>query len=546
MPTAYSYIRFSSIKQKDGDSKDRQQELINSWKKDNASFHFSTKSFKDLGVSGYSGKHLKTEEGMGAILKAITEKKIVKGDVILVEAVNRIGRLPTSKMNTLISSILDAGISIITLEDNIVYSEDTIDNDPSRIYILIGKIQQAHAYSKNLSRLLISSRKSTRNKVIAGEKQKITKLCPWWLEYNDNNQQWVELPEQVKVVNIIFDKYISGSGIQRITKELNTSHKQGIRNSNKGWHGSAISRCLFDRRVLGELIVNQRSDTPQTIENYFPEVINRDIYLKVLGLKKARLKERDFFKRKEKHIKKKPFDIFSGLVFCKCGAEAQLLNKGKNSWLYQCKKSIRSTCNESRSMNKDILHLHLRLYLYQIFQYSYEQNLVDILDEHENDREDYQARIDKLQVKSNRIQKLYAEGVAGDEIIEELHLIRQEISDLTKLKEGQDNYDPLKESFDIKDLLEMDIEGFSINTLLKNLKVQVHLFGNFQALLMLNGVKALVVGKITKTGKGSVSMVPEGKMFYTLTNEGIEIKGNTFRENNINEVKLLIDENVGE
>lgn len=542
MPTAYSYIRFSSIKQKDGDSKDRQQELIDNWRKANSTFHFSDKSFKDLGVSGYSGKHLKTEEGMGAILKAINEKKIVKGDVILVEAVNRIGRLPTSKMNTLISSILDAGVSIITLEDSIVYSENTIDNDPSRIYILIGKIQQAHEYSKNLSRLLVSSRKSTRNKVIAGEQRKITKLCPWWLKYDDINQQWVELPDQVEVVNIIFDKYICGSGIQRIAKELNTSHKQGIRNSKKGWHGSAISRCLFDRRVLGELVVNQRSDKPQIIENYFPEVIKRDIYLKVLGFKEARLKERDFFKRKEKNIKKKPFDIFNGLVFCKCGAEAQLLNKGNNNWLYQCKKSIRSTCNESRSMNKDILHLHLRLYLYQIFQYTCEENL----DEIENDKEDYQARIDELKVKSNRIQKLYAEGVAGDEIIEELHLIQQEISDLTKLKEEQYNYNPLKESFNIKDLLDMDIEGFSINTLLKRLKVRVHLFGNFQALLMLSGVKALVVGKITKTGKGSISMAPEGQVFYTLTNEGIEIKGKMFKENNINGVNLFIGENVGE
>jgi hypothetical protein len=75
IPTAYSYVRFSSAGQKEGTSVERQVEQGKRWAEANG-YVFSEKSFEDLGVSGYSGANLEEESGLGQFLEAVRTGEI--------------------------------------------------------------------------------------------------------------------------------------------------------------------------------------------------------------------------------------------------------------------------------------------------------------------------------------------------------------------------------------------------------------------------------------------------------------------------------------
>lgn len=177
MPKAISYIRFSSSQQGRGSTTERQRELIANWFAGNPEVKQSNLSQQDLGVSAFKGDHL--NHGLGKILAAIEANEITIGDFILVEAIDRIGRLEPFEMVELIQRIVASGVSIVTLEDGNVYSRNSLNNDMSSLYILIGKIQQAHQYSQTLSRRIKAAYERKRIKARKGERVKV--ITPFWL-----------------------------------------------------------------------------------------------------------------------------------------------------------------------------------------------------------------------------------------------------------------------------------------------------------------------------------------------------------------------------
>lgn len=92
MPTAFSYVRFSSDQQKHGASLDRQRDMVAAWLRENPDHTLSDLRFEDLGVSGFKGDHL--DNAFGRLLAAVKSGEIQPGDSILIEAIDRAGRLP--------------------------------------------------------------------------------------------------------------------------------------------------------------------------------------------------------------------------------------------------------------------------------------------------------------------------------------------------------------------------------------------------------------------------------------------------------------------
>ncbi len=74
---AYSYIRFSSEVQAQGDSLRRQTALTNQWCEQEG-YTLSDTRFEDLGVSGWSGANSHEDAGLGKFIKACEQGKIEK------------------------------------------------------------------------------------------------------------------------------------------------------------------------------------------------------------------------------------------------------------------------------------------------------------------------------------------------------------------------------------------------------------------------------------------------------------------------------------
>lgn len=207
MPDAYSYARFSSKKQKDGSSLSRQNQGVADWLKRHPQFVYR-RNFQDLGRSAYKGKHL--EHDLGELLTAIKSKEIKKGDVILVEAIDRLGRLPELRMFSLINQIIEAGVTIVTLIDQTEYGPEI---KPEQIWSLTGKIQQAHTYSKNLGSRISDSYKNRKQLAANGIIPK--RRTPIWL-----NSDGTLKPSISTAMKIAFEDALTGMGERRILRRL--------------------------------------------------------------------------------------------------------------------------------------------------------------------------------------------------------------------------------------------------------------------------------------------------------------------------------------
>lgn len=292
MPKAISYIRFSSGTQAKGSTQERQNSLISSWLKEHPDVGLSNLSQADLGRSGYSGQHL--EHGLGKLLKAINEGYIKAGDFILVEAIDRIGRLAPTEMMNLIQEIIASGVIIVTLEDNLEYSTKGLNTNSSAFFILIGKIQQAHDYSKNLSRRISAAHEGKRKKAKLGEPIKV--LTPFWLTTKGKL-----IPEKAKFVNECINLYLKGYGTRRILIELSEGHTFA-----KEIHPSTIKKWLRSKALIGVW-----ETKGEEIDGVFEPLIDTSTYYLI----------QSEFQRRRREMAPEQTYALSGLIVCEeCSA----------------------------------------------------------------------------------------------------------------------------------------------------------------------------------------------------------------------------------
>lgn len=299
MTKAISYIRFSSTHQGRGSTTERQQGLIHDWLSRNPDITLSSLSQKDLGRSGYKGEHL--NHGLGRILEGIEEGKIRRGDYILVEAVDRIGRLPMLDMLQLVQSIASAGVKIITLEDGAEYSDESLNNNPSSVYVLVGKIQQAGEYSRNLSRRLIASYDLKRRKARQGGE--IFKSNPFWLD-----SQGKLIPERAEAVKACINLYLDGKGTRKILEELYDSHP-----SLRDKHPTTLKRWFRSRALVGEWETNH-----EIIRGVYTPLVDQRTYYAL----------RDELVARRREMSPEQKYLLSGLVKCyRCGKRFHIRRK---------------------------------------------------------------------------------------------------------------------------------------------------------------------------------------------------------------------------
>ena len=132
-PKAYSYIRFSTPEQALGDSKRRQVEEARAW----AAAHGLRldEELADEGVSGFRGANTRDDSALGAFLKAVHMGDVPQGSVLIVESLDRLSRDRILAAQNVLTSLLLAGVRIVTLTDRREYSEETVNENPTDLLV---------------------------------------------------------------------------------------------------------------------------------------------------------------------------------------------------------------------------------------------------------------------------------------------------------------------------------------------------------------------------------------------------------------------------
>src|SRR6516225_7146660 len=112
---AYSYMRFSSAAQADGDSIRRQEAAAVDWCNRNGVGLDSETTFRDLGRSAYLGAHRKNpaRHALAAFLQMVESGKIPRGSYLIIENLDRLTREHIRPALTLLLNLIEQGIRVV-------------------------------------------------------------------------------------------------------------------------------------------------------------------------------------------------------------------------------------------------------------------------------------------------------------------------------------------------------------------------------------------------------------------------------------------------
>jgi DNA invertase Pin-like site-specific DNA recombinase len=254
MPKLYSYTRFSTPEQAEGDSERRQTEAAAKFAADRGLELDSNLKIADLGVSAYRGANLSADAGLGKFMEAVREGLVEPGSMLLLESLDRFSRAEPVDVQHELTGLIRAGIEIATLNDGRVYSRDSLarDNGLGLMISLMVAIR-AHEESRIKGERVAAAWAEKRRKVRAGESARLTMRAPAWLQWNAKVGSWEIVEPKARIVRQIFQLTLEGTGEHKIAERLNLEGISPLGRAQR-WHRSSVSKILRNKAVIGELI----------------------------------------------------------------------------------------------------------------------------------------------------------------------------------------------------------------------------------------------------------------------------------------------------
>lgn len=327
MTTAYSYLRFSTPEQAKGDSTRRQIELAERYAAEHGLTLDTSLRMTDEGVSAFRAKNVRAG-ALGRFLRAIDDGMVEPGSFLLVENLDRVSRASPWDAMPIFQQIINAGITIVTLQDGRAWSEAELRENPFRIFESLMVMIRANQESETKSRRLKAVWEAKRRK--AGSIA-LTSRAPAWLRLDREVSAFVVDEEKASVVNRIFQLTEAGWGQNRITELLNT---EGVPcfGGAKHWHRSYVVKLLESPAVIGTLVPHEvlyedgvrRRKPLEPVAGYYPAIVPEELF--------QRVKAQRMGKRAPVVRKGTVANFFGGLARCPvCDASMTRVTKGSTS-----------------------------------------------------------------------------------------------------------------------------------------------------------------------------------------------------------------------
>jgi len=267
MPIGYSYIRFSSTKQEQGDSITRQNKAFLKVCESLDLTPF-TKPYEDLGVSAWRGKN-KDEGNLSAFIQACQgpQRTVKPGDYLVIEKLDRASRESPIKVLALIQSILETGVKIATASPMRVYDSTSLE-DPFTLIEIVILATRAKEESDTKSERVKSA---WAGKYENADKELVTARLPAWCCIDEVGKVKL-VPERAAIIKNMF-KWATTEGIgqRAIAKRLNVM-KVPTWGGGKAWNYSYVRLILLDKRVTG---------AAYGLNDYLPQVITPEVFERV-------------------------------------------------------------------------------------------------------------------------------------------------------------------------------------------------------------------------------------------------------------------------
>jgi DNA invertase Pin-like site-specific DNA recombinase len=394
MSTAYSYIRFSTTEQSKGDSQRRQLEKSQQYAAANGLELDDTLSFNDLGKSAFRGDHA-ASGGLGLFINAIDEGRVKKGSYLLIENLDRLSRQPAIDALTLLQSIVSRDITVVTLGDGRIYTQDSLRNDPTSLLVSIVVMFRAHEESR-LKGARLRSAWTRKKQTDARAGKPITNMTPAWLIVAEDAFQVIE--ERAATVRLIFDLATKeGLGQRAICTRLKQTKVPAFGRTG-AWSETTIRRILTNPAVIGIYQPyshnpdnpRDRTEQGEAIEGYYPMIVPSVQFYDAQRLRAKALLPRG---PRGKGVQ----TIFTGIVFCSCGATMRRKGASSNDPMerLRCSAGCGRQSWKYEPLEKAILML-------------LSSDLLPHIEAKESDRKAVQGKLAEAKVKQEKVRTAIA------------------------------------------------------------------------------------------------------------------------------------------
>ena len=303
-------------------------------------------TFEDLGVSAWKGKNVEKGQ-LGVFLKAVDDGLIPKDSTLLVEHLDRVSRNKPTQAHKLFIDIVSRGLTLVTLNDEAVYNEETIDGDMSKLFTAVVKLMGAHEENeKRARRIREVLSENAKNGIVRGR-------CPAWMRRSEDGKSYELISQHAATVRRMFEMALDGYGIYQIASALNKDHVPHVslprRDKDKPlrWIGSHVARILRATTTIGHM--NART-YGEVRENTYPAVVEPSLFCAVGEAMDRRNKVGKGYKD---GVSIGNLLAGGGLLHCECGGNIRYqVNRGKPFLV--CVTSLASAC-DGEWFNYDLL-----------------------------------------------------------------------------------------------------------------------------------------------------------------------------------------------
>jgi DNA invertase Pin-like site-specific DNA recombinase len=344
-PKAYSYRRFSTPAQEQGDSLRRQTAMAEAWAERRGVPLDTELNLTDRGVSAFTGAN-KDVGNLGAFLRAVEDGTVLQGSWLLVENLDRLSREPVFEASFTMQSIVRAGITVVDLSDNggREYNTTTL-NSPEGIMHMMAMLlsfARGNQESEQKARRVGEAYVNKRNVFRSDQKltKPYTKRLPAWIRWSDEATDYELIEDRAERLRWMFELADEGVGAHSIAAQLNEAKEDTWGAGGwkaRYWHRSYVRKLLTNKAAIGVFVPHtvrkvegrrSKERKPQEpILHRFPAAVDRELFDRV----NARLSTTE---ARGKNANGPVRSIFAGLMKCQhCGGTVTRVNKGDHVYL---------------------------------------------------------------------------------------------------------------------------------------------------------------------------------------------------------------------
>ena len=334
---AYSYRRFSSKKQGDGSSLERQLQMAKEVCAEQG-WHLVDLP-PDEGVSAYKvngDERLAANMhrgNLGAFLAKAKAGEIGSGAVLIIEKLDRFSRNVYDVVFPVWLNLLQSGVGIYSCVSRTHYTLETIRKNPMLAGMALIEMASANEYSSGLSQRV---KKAIGIKIAAaasGKKLALGAWCPAWVDFIGSRGQPGEfkLNAHAETIRRMVREYVDGKSMFLIARGL---QRDGVPSMRGGvWSQGSVASLLHNQCLAGDVTIKGVK-----LAGYVPPVLTKAEHAQLLG-KLAENHDLRGGRRKGQGVR----NIFRNRVRCSvCGGACATSGSG-NYVYYGCLGRIRGT-----------------------------------------------------------------------------------------------------------------------------------------------------------------------------------------------------------